>query len=136
MRYAIIKNGIVDNVIDADAAFIATHYPGAVPSIEAGPGDTYSAGQFVRPAPAPRQVPKEVSKAQIVLALEAAGIDETEVDAVIAALPAGQAKKEVRLRWKHSSTVRRASPIVTLLAQAKGLSDTTLDDIFRNAETL
>lgn len=136
MRYAIVKNSIVDNVIEADAGFVAEHYPDAVPSTDAGPGDTYSAGQFVRPAPAPRQVPKEVTKVQVVLALDAAGIDETEVDAIIAALPAGQAKKEARLRWKHAATLRRASPVVALLAQAKGLSDAAVDDIFRNAETL
>lgn len=130
-RYAIIRAGVVQNVVLADTPDKAG--PGAVLSDEAGPGDVYSSGQFARPA-AP--VPDEVSMLQFALALDAAGIDETDVDALFTAPPVGPRKREARLRWKRATTVRRHSPLVTLLANGLGLTGSAVDDIFRAAQTL
>ena len=47
MRYAIIKNGVVDNVVLADAEF--ANAEGWVECPEAGPGWTYANGVFTRP---------------------------------------------------------------------------------------
>jgi len=56
MRYAIIENGLVVNVIVADAGFIAAHVAApktavAVDGIQCGPGWTYSNGTFTPPDP-------------------------------------------------------------------------------------
>ena len=66
-RYAIIKNGVVDNVVVADAKFAAQQ--GWVACPEAGPGWTYSNGVFTEPAyvepPAPQNPTKEELLAQL-----------------------------------------------------------------------
>lgn len=50
-RYAIIKDGVTVNVIEATTEFAASI--GAVPAPEAGIGDLYAKGKFTRPEPAP-----------------------------------------------------------------------------------
>lgn len=47
MRYALINNGVVVNIIEADAAFADS--VGAVPGSSAAIGDVYSGGTFSKP---------------------------------------------------------------------------------------
>jgi len=55
MRYAIIENGVVVNVVVADAALAAEK--GWVECPQAGPGWGYNNGAFTKPAPAPEPEP-------------------------------------------------------------------------------
>tara|TARA_R110000764_G_scaffold109086_1_gene195112 strand:- start:121 stop:432 length:312 start_codon:yes stop_codon:yes gene_type:complete len=51
-KYAVIKNGVVDNVIVLDSALAATWEHGGdefVQSDTAGTGDLYAGGKFTRP---------------------------------------------------------------------------------------
>lgn len=92
--------------------------------------------ELLPPVQVPTYTPSEVDKVQIVLALDAIGIDEAEVDRVVNLAPDASKRKEARLRWKHTAKVRRNSPFVSLLAQIKGLSEAEVDDLFRTAITL
>jgi len=51
-RYAIVENGVVVNVVLADADFAAQHGWMAVPK-EVGPGWVYTDAQFSAPPPPP-----------------------------------------------------------------------------------
>lgn len=51
-KYAIIKNNVVENVIEADQEFVDAHYPDAVLLNEgdvAGPGWTFENGIYTSP---------------------------------------------------------------------------------------
>jgi hypothetical protein len=49
LRYAIITNDVIENVIVADLDFIDAHYPDAIECPEGfGVGDGYKDGEFFR----------------------------------------------------------------------------------------
>ena len=69
MRYAIIKDGVVDNVVLADAQ-IATQ-SGWVECPDAGPGWTYANGVFTAPVVVEPTAPPAPTKAQLLAELQA-----------------------------------------------------------------
>ena len=87
-RYAVISDGIVENVIEADASF---SLPGKtlIQSDTAGPGDTYKGGKFTK-TPLVRKV-KEPTDTEILLsALEAkVGITDADKQAAVDRLKGG-----------------------------------------------
>lgn len=90
MRKAVIKNGIVENVIIAADDFAPPDGCVLVESNEAGPGWTYSDGKFTEPEreepPAPPPSDIEIRLA----ALESkAGITDADVEAAKIALTNG-----------------------------------------------
>lgn len=89
-------------------------------------------GSYV-PTPAP---PLEVTRAQARIAMSRAGISVEMVDAVIDAMPDGQAKTEMRLWWTDSNAFQRNHPAVIALAPALGLSAGQVDDLFAVARGL
>jgi len=74
-------------------------------------------------------IPKAVTPYQARRALLAAG----KLDDVEAAVAAGT--DEVRLAWQFAASIERDSQFVASLAAAIGLSDSQVDDLFRNAVT-
>lgn len=63
MRYAIIVNGKVDNVIIADQDFVDAHYSGAILLNDedvVGPNYIYENGQFIEPIIKPVEKPTNV----------------------------------------------------------------------------
>lgn len=132
-RYAVISEGKVANIIIADPEHAARI--GAVPAGAAEIDDDFDGATFTRPVK-PRRVPREVPMLAALLALSDIGIEEADVDAVITAMPAGREKKQTRIWWKRSQTIRRNSPRVAALAPALGLTDTQLDDLFIAAEQI
>jgi hypothetical protein len=134
MRYAIIKDDQVINVVEADAGWIAKYAPGAVASNDASPGDTYSGGQFVRPAAPPPPVPAAVTMRQARLALLGAGLLD-DVEAAINAM-AEPAKTAARIEWDYSSELQRAHPLVSTLGASLGLTSEQLDSMFIAAQVL
>jgi hypothetical protein len=70
MRYAIIENGVVINVAEADAEFAVQQ--GWVECPTAGPGWTYANGVFTAPPPAPiPEPPPAPTKEQLMAELAA-----------------------------------------------------------------
>jgi len=54
MRYAIVKDGLVDNIIVAEQDFVNNNYPDAILLSDddfVNLGYTYSEGKFIKPEP-------------------------------------------------------------------------------------
>lgn len=128
MRYALITNGIVANVIEADAEF-ATEHDLVLLTDGAGIGWSYSNGTFSPPAPTPEQVPEFVTRAQAKIALARAGLYE-QVVAVIAAAPL-----EAQIWWAEADTFRRDNQWVAAIGGqlVLPLSKEQTDTLFVNA---
>lgn len=134
MRYAIIKDGVVLNVIEADSAFAnseAARVGGsAVASDTAGPGDDYD-GDF-SPRPAPVRVPQSVTRRQARQALLLAGkLDD--VQPAINAITDPVQRGLLQIEWEDSLTFERQRPNLIALAAAIGLNAAALDALFVTA---
>ena len=68
MKYAIIENGVVANVVLADAEFAAEQ--GWVPCEQAGPGWKYDGATFTEPDPVPA-TETTLTKDQLLVQLQA-----------------------------------------------------------------
>lgn len=68
-RYAIIKEGIVDNVVVADAQIASTN--GWIESPDAGPGWTYADGVFTAPVVVETLAPAAPTKEELMAELAA-----------------------------------------------------------------
>ena len=69
MKYAIIKNGVVDNVVLADAQIASDN--GWIECPAAGPGWTYANGVFTAPAVVEPTEPPAPTKEQLMAELAA-----------------------------------------------------------------
>ena len=128
MRYAVINNGNVVNVIEAPEGFVLDGYA-LVPSDIAGPSWTYD-GEFHPPAPEPVPVPLSITPLQARRALRAAGLLGAVNGAVASADP------DIQDAWEYAIEVRRDNPIIAGMAASLGLTEAQLDDLFRQAATL
>ena len=81
-------------------------------------------------------VPASVSARQIRLYLVRQGIQLSQVDAAIDAIPDAQAREECRVEWDYAPYVNRAHPMLIPLAAALGLSESQVDEAFREAAGL
>ena len=107
--YALIKNGFVENIIDADAAFaesIEAQWDHVVPVVvgDAGIGWAYANGDFAAP-PAPPAPPAPVAQQRVLSKLgfrnrftsaEKAAIEFAAIDDPAASLPARMGAAAVR----------------------------------------
>ena len=94
------------------------------------PDAVWSGGAWVVPTPA---VPGSVSARQIRLWLIRHGISLAAVNAAIEAIPDQQARAEVRVEWDYAPYVERSHPMLVPLAASLGLSESQIDDAFREA---
>ena len=69
MRYAIIKDGVVDNVVLANAQLARTN--GWVECLTAGPGWNYADGVFTAPVVVEPTAPAEPTKEELLAQLQA-----------------------------------------------------------------
>ena len=126
MKYAIIENGIVANVAEAEADFAAEQ--GWVELTGgAGIGWTYEGGAFIAPPAQPEPVPETVSRFQARAALLQIG-KLADAEAVVA-----QADAITQLAWSEAIEWKRSSPALNGLAEAIGLTQPEIDDLFRAA---
>jgi hypothetical protein len=132
MRYAIIKNGIVDNVIEADQAFADS--VGAIPAGNGSIGDLWDGTVYSKPPAPPPVIPQAVTMRQARLALLGAGLLPT-ITAAIAAMT-GTDGEAARIEWEYSGEVQRSTGLVKSMALALGLTDAQLDELFTTAATL
>lgn len=133
MRYAIIENGRVANVIVADAEFAASIGATQCPD-HAGIGWSFDGATWTAPTEQAAPVPSAVSMRQARLALLQIG-KLADVDVQIAAL-LSPAKEAAQVEWEYATEVRRDSTLVKQLAPALGMDDAALDALFVQAATL
>lgn len=126
MRYALIQNGIVANVVEQDDT---PSIPGQwVACGDAGPGwafdgETFTAGASIN------AVPRSVSRFEARAALHYAGLLES-VEAYMA-----QPGVDVitRLAWADATDFERDSPMLASIAALLNLTEQQVDDLFRAA---
>lgn len=131
MSYAIVENGVVTNVIDADEEFAASI--GAIPG-NGAIGDLYDGHIFTKPTPVV-VVPQVVTMRQARIALINHNLVET-VEAAIDAIPDAIQKNIARATWDHSIEVQRHQPFVLMISEAIGLNSSALDALFIEAAKL
>ena len=103
----------------------------AADDLLSGAGVWDAATRSVQPAAA--AVPSTVSARQIRLWLVRHGVSLAAVDAAIDAIPDAQAREECRVEWDFAPWVERSHPMLIPLAAGLGLSESQVDDAFREA---
>lgn len=133
MRYAIIKNDMVENVIEIEPG--SAWEPGdgmtIVQSDVAGPGWSYVKGAFIAPLPPPEPVPEKIMLWQARAILDMTG-------SLAAANAAVAASKNPALKavWEYGNEISRSSGVIDDLGAGIGLTKDQIDDLFRNAAAL
>lgn len=137
-RYAIVKNGSVDNIVLADASFIAGLQSATgvlIPDTSTATiGDMWDGVTFTKPPAPPTPVPQAVTMRQARLALYGAGLLAT-VNSAIAGMTGAQGEA-ARIEWEFSSEVKRNQPLVMALAPVLGMTQAQLDQLFITAAGL
>lgn len=133
MRYAIIKNTVVENVIEIEPGSAWEPEDGMtiVQSDIAGPGWSYVKGEFVAPPPLPEPVPEKITLWQARAILDMTG----NLDKANAAV-AGSKNAALKAVWEYGNEISRASGAIDDLGAAIGLTAGEIDDLFRNAAAL
>jgi len=129
MKYAIVENGVVTNIVVSDDPELAEDRGWIEAEGGVSIGWTYSNGQFEEVEPQ-QPVPVEVTPMRAKLALYAAGL-YSQVEAAVAASAA-----PVQIAWNNATAFRRDDPFVLAIGQALNLTSDQIDDLFRNAATL
>jgi hypothetical protein len=128
MRAAIIENGVVANIIEADSLGV---FPGLVDATGADIGDLWDGSVFTKPPPLPPVVPTSVSRAQALAALSNAGLLTQAQDAANAST-----NPLVPIFWNNAQTFDRTSATVATLGASLGLTDAQIDSLFIAASTI
>jgi hypothetical protein len=139
-RYAIVIGGVVDNVIEADAAVAASHAAGkggtAVLAAAAGPGDSFSGGVFVPVVRAPA-VPATVTRyAFFEGAEDALGVTRSAIDAAVSAMADGRPKRRLSNWLVNAPTFNRQGARMNDLQTLLGWSNAQVRQIFAAAELI
>jgi hypothetical protein len=136
MRSALIRDGIVENIImageDYDPGEGCIVVPIGTEPVEIGA--IYDGSSFAPPALPPAPVPEAVTARQARLALLGVG-KLAMVEGALAAIPGVQGEA-ARIEWEYASEVQRHSPLINALAPMLGLTAAQVDDLFRAAEGL
>lgn len=139
MRMALIRDGLVVNVIEAEPGFAPQDGAEAVETQSAAPGWIYAGGAFRPPPPAKAPAPAAVTMFQAREALRRTPASGGGVllDAVNAYVEARRdSDPTLSLAWEYATHVERGGRFVTSLAGAFGLDEAALDDLFRLAATI
>lgn len=135
-RFAIIENGIVGNIVIADAEFAQEQGWLAAPD-DVEIGWTYDGNDFAAPVVSPEEIRaaiRPVTMRQARLALLAAGV-LGDVAPALAALPSPH-RDAAEIEWEYASEVRRDAPLIAALGSALGLTEDQIDDLFEAASAL
>ncbi|MCC3244693.1 hypothetical protein LG047_05055 [Methylocystis sp. WRRC1] len=143
MRFALIRDGVVENVVEAEENFPSGHSPTdggviALPAQNAGPGWIYDGETFSPPdvvASAPESV--TMFQAREILRRTPAKNGGTLLDAVNAYIDSQRAEQPtLALAWEYATHVERNGVFVKALAGVFDLSEAALDELFRVAATI
>jgi hypothetical protein len=127
MRAAIVENGVVVNIAEADADFAAAQ--GWIVSEFAAIGDLWDGVDFAKPAAPPEPVPTSVTRRQAREALLNVGLLD-DVDMAIAAIEDATERRRAEIYWQDSATFERSNAMLAQIAGAIGLSDADIDELF------
>lgn len=122
-RYAILVDGVVTNIVKADAQTAQAN------------GWVEAVGEYAT-IPTPVVVPQSVTMAQARKALLSAGITAAMVEAAIAGIADAAARGMAEIDWEFSTTVSRSSSLVAMLGAELGLTDSDIDTLFIEAGNL
>jgi hypothetical protein len=138
MRLALVRDGVVENVIEANENFISADGALVLPAQDAGPGWTYDGERFSPPTAAPA-TPESVTMFQAREALrrtQAIG-GGSLLDAVNAYVEAKRDDEPtLALAWEYATEVKRDGAFVMALAGLFGLDAAALDNLFRHAASI
>jgi len=131
MRAALIRNGVVENIIIAGDGFDPGDGALVVPIGDSRVqiGASYEDGTFTDPPLTLAPVPQSVTARQARLGLLGAGLLD-DVEAALASLEGPQGRA-ARIEWEYALEIRRDSPLIAALAPALGLTGEQVDDLFR-----
>lgn len=88
------------------------------------------------PQPAPPPMPT-ITRRQLRLALLNLGITSDQVEAQIAAMPGTPiAREAAMIEWRDATTYHRDHALVAILGAALGLTESQIDDAWRQAGAL
>ena len=133
MRMALVRDGVVENVIEADPDFNPGEGVVMIPSEIAGPGWAHDASGF-HPPPSVEDVadvPVQIALWQARAVLERRGLLAAANSAVTLA-----GDEVLRAVWEYGNVISRSSPGLAALANALGLSGADVDELFREAASL
>lgn len=138
MRIALVRDGLVLNVIEAEADFIPHAGEQALPALDAGPGWTFDGKDFHRPPEAAAAATTvSMFQAREALRRTAAPTGGNLLDAVNAYVESKRLDAPtLSLAWEYAVEVERHGAFVMALAAIFGLDDAALDDLFRLAATI
>lgn len=131
-RYAVIIDGSVTNIVEAEAGFAAAQ--GWIPASSARIGDAWDGSAFTPQPAAPAPVPSSVTMRQARLVLLGAGLLDDVTEAINAM--SEPAKTAATIEWEYSNELQRGHALVTALGAALGLTGAQVDDLFRAAQAL
>ena len=131
MRMALVRDGLVENVIEASPDFAPSDGFVAIPSMEAGPGWLHDEMGFHSPSVEAAPAPDEIALWQARAVLDRRGL-------LAAANAAIAASNDAALKavWEYGNVISRASAGLAALAGALGLDDSALDTLFVEAAAL
>ena len=128
MRYIIVLNGKISNVVVSDEALAANWFASETGSI----GDLYDDGVITSVV----VVPSVIDMAQARKALVLGGVSMASVDSAIAAISDDTERELTQIDWEYSTSVRRVSPLVESLGPVLELTDANIDELFIAASAL
>ena len=92
---------------------------------------------IANPPPYAPPVPKEISRAEFIIALrKVLKIQEADVFALLSQLPKGETQEDARDLWEHARTFKRHNRFLLLLAANEGITPDQLDEVFRVGHSL
>lgn len=131
MRFAIIENGTVVNVVEAwpeqaDPAWVASN--------TANIGWLWDGVTFSEPSPVVT-VPGSVTRRQAREALLDIGLLD-DVEMMINDMPDAIERKRAEIYWLDSAVFERNHPLIVQIGSALGLTDAEIDELFITAAAL
>lgn len=137
MRAALVRNGIVENLIIAGPDYAPDAGCELVP-IGDDPvaiGAAWDGVSFTLPVPAAVPVPEAVTMRQARVALLHLGLFD-QVEAALQGIPDDLQRRVALQTWEYSGAVERNNPLILMLGPAIGLTPAQIDGLFRLAATL
>lgn len=135
LRAAIIENGVVVNVVEAEESFAQAQ--GWIINPNVNRGDIYSNGTFMPPEPDPEPVPASISIRKFWQQLYLDGVTEDHAIATVEAQLPNPQRALVLIDLKKSQIVLRDRPALVQLAPLLGYdTPEKMDEFFRKADRL
>lgn len=131
---ATIQNGVVVNLRPASEGSesdVFVHDGVRIGDTTNDGGVTFYRDGNIVVAPVPDEVPLWAFRASLVLG----GVTESQVNALIAALPE-PSKTVATIQWNYGNFIERGHALISQLGSDLGMTSAQIDDVFRTAASL